>query len=160
MAMASLRTFESQTFNNNWQRGMTNNDMYLTIWQVWSLVFKPTWQTLIMVKKILNFPDHWGKRAKVIGAVLLKDTTRMGSSKGVSHHKAFLHLKPDFIGIHTDKVLILHIGSRADPCHSHDKLKNSQEKHRKQEPWIHKSSSNCQEILFTCQPKAMLPMPT
>ena len=50
--------FESQTFNDNQQRGMTNNDVYLTVWQVWSLVFIPTQQTLIMVKKILNFLDH------------------------------------------------------------------------------------------------------
>ena len=100
--------------------------MYLTVWQVWSLVFISTQRTLIMVKNILNFPDHRGKRAEVIGAVLLKNTPRMGSSKGVAHHNAFLHLELDFIGIYANEVLIPYVWSRADPCHSYDELKNSQ----------------------------------
>ncbi len=110
---------------------MTNNDVYLTVWQVWSLVFVSTQRTLIMVKKILNFLDHWGKRAEIMGAVLLKNTPGTGSSKGVSHHNAFSHLEPDFIGIYANKVLIPHIWSRADPCYSHDELKNSQRKVQK-----------------------------
>ncbi len=110
---------------------MTNNDMYLTVWQVWSLVFVTTQQTLIMVKEILNFPDHGGQRAEVKGAVFFKDTPRMGSSKGASHHNAFLHLKLDFIGIYANEVLIPHVWSRVDPHHSHCELKNFQRKSTK-----------------------------
>ena len=115
-----------------------------------------------MVKEILNFPDHWGQRAEVIGAVFFKDTPSMGSSKGVSHHNAFSHLELDFIGIHADEVLIPHIGSRADPHHSHCELKNFQR--RSMENKNHKTANtvmtakqilllaNCEQC-YQCQQK-------
>ncbi len=40
--MATLRTFKLQTFDNDRQRGTTNNNVYLTVQQVWSLIVIPT----------------------------------------------------------------------------------------------------------------------
>ncbi len=42
MPMATLRMLKLQTFDNNRQRGVTNDNMYLTVWQVWSLILVTT----------------------------------------------------------------------------------------------------------------------
>ena len=157
--MASLRMFKLQTFNNNRKRGMTNNDVYLTVWHLWSLILIPTGQTLEMVKEILNFSDDQWKWAKIECAVLLKDTSRIGSHKGVMHHHALTNLKLDLVGIHADPVLVPDILSRAQPHHGHCELKFNKKQMQAMRTMKTINSKTMLKNPFGCQLRVMQPIP-